>query len=80
MPLCEHYLGHEEGLADFRGTGKEISPAVKQSFNDRASGREGHVIEFRHGDRVEARLSDNRLLFRRGILILVHFGCSLPFL
>lgn len=73
-------LGHEEGLANLRGTGKEIGPAVKQSFNNRASGWESHVIEFCHGDRVEARLSDNWLLFQRGILILVHFGCSLPFL
>ena len=73
-------LGHEKGLADFRGTSKEIGPAVKQSFNDWASGREGHVIKFCHGDRVEARFSDGRLMFQRGILILVHFGCSLPFL
>ena len=73
-------LGHEEGFADFRGTGKEIGSAVKQSFNDRASWRKGHVIEFGHGDRVEARFSDDRLLFQWGILILAHFGCSLPFL
>jgi hypothetical protein len=29
---------------------------------------------------VEAWLSDDWLRFQREILILVHFGCSLPFL
>lgn len=46
-------LHHKEGLADFRGTGKEIGAAVKQAVNERRPRWEHCVIKLGHHDCVQ---------------------------